>query len=65
MIKIKNINYNLVLNKHVKPQNAEEFGYWLAGLIDADGHFTKSGGYLQISFHNRDLSVAYFIKKNN
>lgn len=63
MIKIKNINYNLVLNKHVKPQNAEEFGYWLAGLIDADGHFTQCGGYLQISFHNRDLNVAYFIKK--
>jgi hypothetical protein len=32
----KSISYNLVLNKHVKPQNSEEFGYWLAGLIDAD-----------------------------
>lgn len=33
---MKNINYNLVLNKHVKPKNSEEFGYLLAGLIDAD-----------------------------
>ena len=41
MIKIKDIYYNLVLNKHVKPKNSEEFGYWLAGLIDADGHIRK------------------------
>jgi hypothetical protein len=30
----KNISYNLALNRPVKPQNHEEFGYWLAGLID-------------------------------
>lgn len=40
---MKNVSYNLVLNKHVKPQNSEEFGYWLAGLIDADGSIKKYG----------------------
>ena len=59
----KNINYDLVLNKHVKPRNREEFGYWLAGLIDADGHLKKADGNLDINFHNRDESVAYYIKK--
>ena len=59
---MKNINYNLVLNKQVKPQNSEEFGYWLAGLIDADGHIAKKGD-LQITFNSRDLCAAVYIKK--
>lgn len=56
------INYNLNLNKHVKPQNKIEFGYFLAGLVDADGHIAKHG-HLQISFHMRDFSVALYIHK--
>lgn len=60
---MKNINYNLVLNKHVKPQNSEEFGYWFAGLIDADGHITRNDGYVKKTFHSRDSSVAHYIKK--
>lgn len=58
----RNISYNLVLNKHVKPQNSEDFGYWLAGLIDADGHIAKKGD-LQITFNSRDLCAAVYIKK--
>jgi hypothetical protein len=27
--------------KQKKPQNSEELGYFLAGLIDADGHINK------------------------
>jgi hypothetical protein len=42
----KNISYNLALNRPVKPQNHEEFGYWLAGLIDV---FTPLCIYTSIS----------------
>jgi hypothetical protein len=56
------INHDLVENKHVKPQNLEQFGYFLAGLIDADGHISKRG-YLEICFHSRDLRIACYIKK--
>ena len=51
-----------MLNKHVKPQNSEEFGYWLAGLIDADGSIKKYG-HLQITFNSKDLCVGKYIKK--
>jgi hypothetical protein len=48
--------------KALKPQTDNEFGYFLAGLIDADGHISKPG-YVQIDFHVNDISVAYYIKK--
>lgn len=60
---MKNINYNLVLNKHVKPHNPEEFGFFLAGLVDADGHIAIKNGDLTINGHSRDLSIAHYIKK--
>jgi LAGLIDADG endonuclease/LAGLIDADG-like domain len=47
--------------KQKKPQNSEELGYFLAGLIDADGHINKKE--LAITFHTNDLSVAYNLKK--
>ena len=50
------------LLKAQKPKNIEEFGYWLAGLTDADGHISKED-YVIIIFHERELSVAYYIKK--
>ena len=46
----------------LKKLTLEQFSFFLAGLIDADGHINKLG-YLIISFHRRDLSVAYDIKK--
>lgn len=52
-----------MLNKHVKPQTPEESGYWLAGLVDADGHIARKNGDLVINGHSRDLSIAYYIKK--
>jgi hypothetical protein len=41
--------------------NDENFGYFLAGLIEGDGWF----GYknLHINFHESDVSLAYLIKK--
>lgn len=44
-----------------KPQTKEEFGYFLAGLIDADGHINKRG-HIDIAFHTNEVSVAYYIK---
>lgn len=46
---------------HVKPVNNEQFGHYLAGLIDGGGHFS-SKQELVIAFHSLDASLAYFIK---
>jgi len=48
--------------KQIKPINNEDFGYYLAGLIDGDGHFSNQK-QLVIVFHNLDVSLAYYIKK--
>jgi hypothetical protein len=49
------------LLKHKKPLTDEEFGYYLAGLIEGDGYFGDSR--LEIIFHKYDISLAYYIKK--
>jgi hypothetical protein len=46
---------------HLKPVNDEQFGHYLAGLIDGDGHFSKTP-QLVIAFNELDASLAYFIK---
>jgi LAGLIDADG endonuclease len=43
------------------PRGDTEFGFFLAGLIDSDGHFSKIP-QLVISFHQNDIRLAYFIK---
>jgi hypothetical protein len=48
--------------KHLKPLNDNQFGHYLAGLIDGNGHFS-SKQQLVIVFHSLDVSLAYFIKK--
>ena len=48
--------------KHLKPLNDEQFGHYLAGLIDGDGHFS-SKQQLVIAFHSLDISLAYYIKE--
>ncbi len=40
---MKTITYNLNQNRHIKPKNKQELGYFLAGLIDADGHIDRTG----------------------
>jgi hypothetical protein len=39
----------------------EQFCFFLAGLIDADGHINKVGNII-IAFHSRDINTAYYIK---
>lgn len=46
---------------HLKPLNDDQFGHYLAGLIDGDGHFSTKQ-QLDIVFHSLDVSLAYFIK---
>lgn len=48
--------------KAQKPQTTEQFGYFLAGLIDADGHINKKA-YVTITFAQKHVSVAYYIKR--
>lgn len=48
--------------KHLKPLNDNQFGHYLAGLIDGDGHFSKQL-QLVIVFYKLDVSLAYYIKK--
>lgn len=48
--------------KHLKPLNDDQFGHYLAGLIDGDGHFS-SKQQLVIVFHSLDASLAYYIKE--
>lgn len=45
---------------HRKPLTNEEFGYYLAGLIDGDGCFTEKS--LLIAFSEKDTSLAYYLK---
>ena len=45
------------------PQNDLEFGSFLAGLIDSEGHFNNIP-QLVISFHANDSHLAYFLKSS-
>lgn len=48
--------------KHVKPLNNEQFGHYLAGLIDGDGHFSKIQ-QLVLVFSTPDAFLAYYVKQ--
>lgn len=48
--------------KHLKPVGEDQFGHYLAGLIDGEGHFS-SKQQLVIEFHSLDASLAYYIKE--
>ena len=48
--------------KHLKPLNNEQLGYYLAGLIDGDGHFSKAQ-QLVIVFSSPDAFLAYYLKE--
>ena len=48
--------------RHLKPVSDDQFGHYLAGLIEGDGHFS-SAQQLVIVFHSLDASLAFFIKE--
>lgn len=45
--------------KHLRPINDDQFGHYLAGLIDGGGNFSSK---LVIVFHSSDGHLAYYIK---
>lgn len=47
-------------HKKLHQFSKEQVGFYLAGLIDGDGHIYKKG--INISFHLKDSSLAYQIK---
>jgi hypothetical protein len=55
-------NISVHVPKHLKPANDVEFGHYLAGLIDGDGHFS-SKQQLIIVFNILDVQLAYYVKK--
>lgn len=48
--------------KHLKPINDDQLGYYLAGLIDADGYFSNIP-QLVLVFSYPDAFLAYYLKK--
>lgn len=48
--------------KHIKPLNNNQFGHYLAGLIDGDGHFSEAQ-QLVIVFSYTDAFLAYNLKQ--
>ena len=57
-----NINkpFNIHRSKHKYPQNDQEWGYYLAGLIDADGSFTDVSKHTLVVF----LVSCYCVHKS-
>ena len=51
-------------NKHLKPLNDFQFGYYLAGLIDGNSYFIKDNNLLKfiIILNIKDISLAYYLK---
>lgn len=47
--------------KHMYPVNDDQFGHYLAGLIEGDGHFS-SKQQLVLVFHSLDVYLAYYLK---
>lgn len=60
---LENIKYiSEHVPKHLKPVTDDQFGHYLAGLIDGSGEFS-SKQQLVIEFSSLDASLAYYIKK--
>lgn len=49
------------LTKHRKPLTDEDFGFYLAGLIEGDGYIGDK--IIEVAFHMDDISSAFFLKK--
>ena len=56
----KPISIHSPSHKKLHQFSKEQVGFYLAGLIDGDGHIYKKG--INISFHFKDISLAYQIK---
>lgn len=63
VFKTENIHcISLHNSRHLRPLSDNQFGHYLAGLIDGDGHFS-SKQQLIIVFSSADVALAYYIKE--
>lgn len=46
----------------LRPSTQTDLGYYLAGLIEGDGHISSQNQII-ITFHETDVSLAYFLKE--
>lgn len=55
----------LHFKKHTLPNNSNDFAWYLAGLFDGDGWISEPNKQrkIVIAFHIKDVSTAYYIKK--
>nr|QYC94361.1 putative LAGLIDADG homing endonuclease [Oedogonium sp. 244] len=59
------LDYNKKLSPHRQKNsklNDDQFGFYLAGLIEGDGHYNTSIHRLEIIFHEKDLFLAQGIR---
>ena len=56
------MEYSIHKPKTTKPNSIVDFGFFLAGLIDSDGHFSKIP-QLVVCFHEKQIHVSYYLKK--
>lgn len=59
----KNRSFVSIHRPRTQKPKEKQFGYFLAGLIDSNGHFNNIP-QLVISFHCYDIHLAYFIKSS-
>ena len=63
VLKTENIHcISLHNSRHLRLLSDNQFGHYLAGLIDGDGHFS-SKQELIIVFSSADVALAYYIKE--
>ena len=59
----KHLNISDHMKKHSKPKTDEDFGYYLAGLIEGNGSINSSK-VIEITWEDpKNISSAYYIKK--
>lgn len=58
----KPISIHCPSHKKLRQFSKEQVGFYLAGLVDGDGHIRKDGYGISISFHKKDRPLAYQIK---
>lgn len=54
------IKNNLLFKSNIVPKSDTDLGYYLAGLIEGDGHFSKN--QLIISGHEKDYEFFHALK---
>jgi hypothetical protein len=66
-VKTENVKFISVhVPKHLKPVSEDQFGHYLAGLIDGEGHFSNKQQLVIVftpGINPSEASLAYYIKE--